>query len=203
MASRENLSWSELAGNIQVKMIKIGQKRRWGANKRGYFFVLDALLALGVLVMGVSLLLAAYTRTPEKGQTTNLAEDVLDFFAKTKIEDFNNPYFGPSGTLVREGYIKDEKKTLLQQLGEFYVNGDLDTAEKLITNVTENLIQVQYKYEFSIEGIRVYPQSPSQEFLTSKNNAKVLFPSKKFSFGTINNTLDLFGPYEVEVLVWQ
>ena len=172
-------------------------------DKKGYFFILDAFLALGILVMGVFLLLSSYTRTPEKEQTANIAEDLLDFFANTKIEDFNNLYFGASGTLVQQGFIKDAQKTLLQQLGEFYVNNDLDRAENLITNVTQDLIPFQYKYEFLIDKTRIHPKNPSQQFLISKENAKVLFPSKKLSFGTINETLDLFGPYKVEVLVWR
>lgn len=172
-------------------------------NKRGYFFVLDAFLALGILVIGVSIVLSYYTITPEKEQTTNIAEDFLGFFANTEIEDFNNPYFGSSGTLVQQGYIKDTKKNLLQQLGEFYFNNDLDKAENLITNVTVDLIPFQYKYEFLIDNVRLHPKNPSQQFNLSKANTKVLFPAKKLSFGTINNTLELFGPYEVEVLVWK
>jgi hypothetical protein len=164
---------------------------------------LDALLALGVLIIGATILLGSYTRMPEKERTRNIAEDILDFFANTQIEDFNNPYFGSSGTLVQQGKITDIQKTLLQQLGEFYVNNDLDTAENLITNVTQNLVPFQYKYEFLIDKVRIHPKNPSQQFLISKDNTKVLFPAKKLSFGTINKTLDLFGPYEVEVLVWQ
>lgn len=174
-------------------------------NKRGYFFILDAFLALGILVVGVFILLSSYTRTPEKEQTTNIAEDVLDFFANTKIEDLNNPTFGASGTLVQSGAIKDIQKTLLQQLGEFYYKyldtGDdnyLDLAEQLVEEVTEDLIPFQYKYEFLIDGTIIYSKDPS-----SKGNTKVLFPAKKLSFGTIDKTVDLFGPYNVEVLVWQ
>lgn len=167
-------------------------------NKRGYFFILDAFLALGILVMGVFILLSSYTRIPEKEQTTNIAEDILDFFANTKIEEFNNPTFGPSGTLVQTGVIKDTQKTLLQQLGEFYYKGDLVNAELLIKEVAEDLIPFQYKYEFLIDGTSIYSKD-----LLSKKNTKVLFPSKKLSFGTIDKTLDLFGPYKVEVLVWQ
>jgi hypothetical protein len=174
-------------------------------NKKGYFFILDALLALGILVMGVFLLMSTYTRTPEKQQTTNIAEDILDFFAKTKIENFNNPYFGPSGTLVQSGVIEDIQKTLLQQLGEFYYRyldtGNsyyLDLAKNLIANVTQDLIPFQYKYEFLIEETIIY----SKDSL-SKKNTEVLFPAKRLSFGTVGKTLDLFGPYKVEVLAWQ
>jgi hypothetical protein len=171
--------------------------------KRGYFFILDSFLAFGILVMGVFILLSSYTTTPQEEPTKNIAEDILDFFANTKIEDLNNPYFGAYGTLVQQGYIQDTQKTLLQQLGEFYANNNLDLAESLVTNVTGALIPFQYKYEFLIDETRICPTNPSQQFLQSKNNTKFLFPAKKLSFGTINKTLDLFGPYEVEVLVWQ
>lgn len=171
--------------------------------KRGYFFTLDAFLALGILVIGVAILMSSYTRTPEKEQTTNIAEDTLNFFANTKIENFNNPYFGASGTFVQEGYIKDTQKTLLQQLGQFYYDSELDKAESLITNVTKELILFQYNYEFLIDNVTICPRSPSEEFKKSKTNMNILFPARKLSFGTINKSLDLFGPYEVEVLVWQ
>ena len=93
-------------------------------NKKGYFFILDAFLALGILVIGIFILMSSYTRTPEKEQTSNLAEDVLNYFANTKLEDLNNPDFGPSGTYVQSDIITDTQKTLLQQLGEFYVNNE-------------------------------------------------------------------------------
>ncbi|MBL7054710.1 hypothetical protein ISS05_03045 [Candidatus Woesearchaeota archaeon] len=177
-------------------------------NKKAYFFVLDAMLALGILVMGALLLVSAYTRTPEKGQTTNLAEDVLDFFADTKIEDFNNPIFGPAGTLVQDGTIKDAQKTLLQQLGEFYYKYNLDTSDEtyltyarlLITEVTEDIVPAQYEYEFLIDDAKIYPETSTDQ---SKQNSEVLFPARKICFETIDLTLDLFGPYEAEVLIWR
>ena len=166
--------------------------------KKGYFFMLDALLALSVLIMGVTTLLNSFTFAPEKRQTINLAEDAIDFFANTKLEDFNNPLFGPSGTLVKSGVITDTQKTLLQQLGEFYYNGDLGNAGLLAEAVMENLIPYQYSYEILINGTTIYSKG-----LSSKGDSEILFPARELSFGTIGNTLDLFGPYKLEVLVWK
>lgn len=160
--------------------------------------MLDALLALSVLIIGVTTLLSSFTFAPEKQQTINLAEDAIDFFANTKIEDYNNPFFGPSGTLVKTGVIKDTQKTLLQQLGEFHYNGDSVNAELMVRGVMENLVPFQYSYEFLINNTRIYSKG-----LSSKNNAEILFPARELSFGTIGSTLELFGPYKVEVLVWR
>jgi len=166
--------------------------------KKGYFFMMDALLALGVLIIGVTTLLNSFTLAPEKKQTINLAEDAIDFFANTKIEDFNNPIFGPSGTLVKNGVIKDTQKTLLQQIGEFYYNGDLGNAGLLTEEVMERLIPYQYSYEFLIDETTIYSKD-----LSSKGNSELLFPARELSFGAIGNTLELFGPYKVGVLVWK
>ena len=166
--------------------------------KKGYFFMLDALLALGVLIIGVSTLLNSFTFSPEKMQTINLAEDAIDFFSNTKIEDFNNPIFGPSGTLVKNGTIKNTQKTLLQQLGEFFYDSDLGNAGLLAEEVMENLIPYQYSYELLINDTTIYSKG-----LSSKGNSELLFPARELSFGTVGNTLDLFGPYKVEVLVWK
>lgn len=172
-------------------------------NKRGYFFILDAFLALGVLVVGIAILLSTYTWTPDIGQPSNIAEDIINFLANTKIEDFNNPYFGAGGSLVKSGLIEDIDKTLLQQLGEFYYNGNYGLAEYLITNVTKDLVPAQFNYEILVDDEIIFPPELTEQFNESRNSTLALYPSKRLSFGAVNNSLELFGPYEVEILAWQ
>jgi hypothetical protein len=45
---------------------------------------------------------------------------------------------------------------------------------------------------------------PETEQTVSKSKTKVLIPSKKIAYGIMNQeTGDMFGPYNAEVLVWQ
>lgn len=176
--------------------------------RRGQFFLIDSILALSVLVVGAFLIFSLYVKNPSKEEATIFSEDVMDFFTRNKIKDINNPYAGLNGELWNNGEIDNAENTLLQQVAEFYENGKLDIAEKFIVNLTENTLPQQYKFEFWIsdgtDNKLLYPKEPSAEHLKSKNNAKVLIPSKKIVYGFSNReTGDMFGPYTVEVLVWQ
>ncbi len=48
-------------------------------NKKSYFFTLDAMLSVGILVLGSFLIFTSYTKTPSSVQVATLAEDVMDF----------------------------------------------------------------------------------------------------------------------------
>lgn len=177
-------------------------KRRYA--RKGYFFLIDSMLALGVLVIGSFLVFSTYTKIPSKEGVELLSEDVMDFFADTKISGVNNEYAGVGGQLWDSGLISNADNSLLQQLGEFYEQDNLDIAEQFILSLTENSIPPQFLFEFRIEDTLLYPQNPSQSHLDSKDRTQVLIPSKKIVHGYLDeNTGDLFGPYDAEVLVWK
>jgi hypothetical protein len=171
--------------------------------KKGYFFTLDAMLSLGILVLGSLLLLASFTSVPSTTQTSVLADSVMDFLTLTKIKEFNNPHGGIGGVLWNQGKITNEDNTLLQQIGEFYYKNELVIAEEFILNSTENLIPGQFSFEFWIDDLLLYPSSPSQTHLDSKATTKILLPTKKITYGILNESADFFGPYDVEVLLWE
>ena len=75
-------------------------KKRFFLNKKAYFFLIDALLALGVLTVGIVMVFTLYTNVPSKEQPAILSDDLMDFFANNKIKDVNNEYVGLGGTLV-------------------------------------------------------------------------------------------------------
>ena len=180
------------------------KKRPDKMNKRGYFFLLDSIIALGVLIIGGFLVFASYTKAPSKEEPKFLSETTMDFFADTKISDINNAYAGFNGQLWQQGDITNDDNTLLQQIGEFYAKNQLGTAEKFIGNLTENIIPVQYLFEFRMNNQLLYPINPSQDHLNSKQSTAILIPSRKIVHGYLNQeTGDLFGPYAAEVLVWQ
>ncbi len=191
-------------------------KKRWLA-KRGYFFLIDSMLALGVIAIGGFLVFSLYAQVPSKAEPAILSEDIMDFFANTKISGVNNPYAGLGGTLWSEeskpgGLCPGEQLTangensLLQQIGIFYEKSKTNScytalAGKFILELTKNILPQQYTFEFWIDGQLLYPETEQSQ---SKNDANVLIPSKKMVYGILNpQTGDLFGPYTAEVLVWQ
>ena len=172
--------------------------------KRGYFFVLDAMLALMVLVIGIFLVTSSYVNVPQPAQVSLLSDDLLNFFSNTKIRDLNNPYAGIGGTLWSQGDIKDPDNSLLQQIGEFYSLNKLATAESFIQNVSAGIVPQQFRYEIWIDKTLLYPKIPLPEHSKSRNSTGLLITSKKITFGILNKTTtDIWGPYKAEVFVWE
>jgi hypothetical protein len=171
--------------------------------KRGYFFILDATLALFVLAIGVFLILTFYVSAPQAVQVEFLSNDVMNFYSNTRIKDLNNPYAGIGGELWKDGSITDPENTLLQQIGEFYSYNKLDVAEKFVQNVS-GIVPSQFKFEIWIDSNRVYPINPSQDHNDSRNSSRLLLTSKKLTFGIQNKTsTKLWGPYKAEVFLWE
>ncbi|MBL7056005.1 hypothetical protein ISS07_03790 [Candidatus Woesearchaeota archaeon] len=173
-------------------------------SKKGYFFIIDAVLALGVLAVGLFLIFSAYTKIPPKEQIASLSEDMMDFFTQNKIKDVNNDYAGVGGELWNNGKITNSENTLLQQTAIFYNGGNFTIMENFVRNLTQNILPVQYVFELRINKTLVYPMGPSQRHNISKNKTTILIPSRKIVHGfSDSDEEDMFGPYLAEVLTWQ
>jgi len=165
--------------------------------------MLDAVLALTVLIIGIVIIASSFISRPQPSQVDVLTTDLLKFMSEKKIKDLNNPYSGIGGELWEQGLITDGENSIIQQAGQFYVTGRLDIADKFVQNATADLIPAQYKFELLIDGVRVYPQVPDTDFYSSRDIAQVLLKSQGLTFGVINKTTSrVFGPYKVELFVW-
>jgi len=173
-------------------------------SKRGYFFILDAVIALFILVIGIFLLSSYRVSVHSPSQVSLLSDDVLKILSNKKIKDFNNPYIGIGGELWRQGNITDPENTLLQQLGEFYATNKMELANKSIQNITVGIVPPQFNYEVWMNGVILYPQPQTPEHIRSKANTNLMLTSKKITFGVINKTTSkIWGPYKAEVYIWQ
>ena len=173
-------------------------------NRKGYFFVLDSIIALGVLTVGALIVLSTYTNVPSQENVEVLSEDIMQVFSNIKIKEINNEYARVGGTLWQQGLINNSENTLLQQLGEFYFANNLDIAEKFIFNITQNSLPQQFLFEIKLDDTLLYPQNPSSAHIQSKEGTAVLIPSRKIVHGILDKeTGEMFGPYEAVVLVWQ
>ena len=75
--------------------------------KRGYFFTLDAVLGLFIIVIGVFLVTSSYVSVPQPAQVGLLSDDLLNFLSNTKIKNLNNQYAGIGGDLWSQRIITD------------------------------------------------------------------------------------------------
>jgi len=190
-------------------------KKRYFTDKRGYFFLIDSILALGVLAIGGFLALTFYLQVPSGNEPSILSEDIMDFFSNNKVQDINNPEVGLGGTYWSSAEVischgqaltPNQGNTLLQQVAVLYADSlsnscYRDIARKYIEKLTAGTFPTQYLFEFWMDDALLYPQT---EQTGSKNAAKVLIPSKRIVYGIADQENgDMLGPYDTEVLVWQ
>ena len=160
--------------------------------KRGYFFTLDAFVAVGIIVIGLVLILTSNYYSPVTVQPIALSNDLMLTLSSTKITESNNDYVR---NLSINGSITNRDNSLLQQAGEFYLNNQKSMSTSFVKNVTFNLVPPQYSFNVSINKTTIYNRG------SMARSSRLVVSTKSIVFGVYNNTL--WGPYPAEVAIWQ
>jgi hypothetical protein len=161
--------------------------------KKGYFFTLDAFLAVGILAVGLVILYLSQSFTPSTAQSEFLAQDLLKTLGSTKLSELNSRYVDEQRFA---GNITSMSNTLLEQMGEFYYTNQIGNAQNFSTNITSAMVPPAYGYRISMDTALLTNRS------VLSNDNPDLSVSKSFVLGVINTSV-LWGPYPVEVLIWR
>ncbi len=172
-------------------------------NKRGYFFLIDAIIAMFVLAVGVGIVLSFSASTPPSQQVSMISADFLTPLSDN-IEDINNDFCGNEGNLTQDGNITNQKQSLINQIAEFYYrnityNQDytINLAQECIKEIMPLENFAQFNFELTINENIIYSNTTK-----ARENASVILPNRKIVYGTFNET-EFYGPYIAEVWVWQ
>ena len=105
-------------------------------NKKAYFFSVDALIAL-LLILGVVIFIKP--STSQISEEVNIHEDLLSVLSSVKIGDLE----GTAGTRVKNwiagGVINNTEQSVLEQISEFYALGNDENAIFLIEDIFVDL----------------------------------------------------------------
>jgi hypothetical protein len=96
--------------------------------KKAYFFSLDALIALIVIV---TVILVAVPIVRQRTLEMNIQEDVMESFSNIKIGDLDNGY---SAQLISQRKITNLEQSALEQIGEFYAK-EMPEAQLLADSI--------------------------------------------------------------------
>jgi hypothetical protein len=124
--------------------------------KRGIFFTLDALMALTILLITVMIF---YPGTRYSESSNLIQKDVLTVLSNLKMGEYNSACNG-----CVNDYITNPNKSVLEQIGEFYV-----INESLAINLSKKVID-NLAIEDKAIGIGLYF---GDELLASKNSTRV------------------------------
>ncbi|HLD86916.1 MAG TPA: hypothetical protein VJB12_02535 [Candidatus Nanoarchaeia archaeon] len=171
--------------------------------KRGFFFTLDAVMALTVIGIGFFLVLTAYLFVPPRSQTEAIAQSALQFLSTTAIENLNDPYAGIGGELWESGKISQRDNTLLQQIAHFEAKGDRETAELFVDAILDEIVPMNYGFQIKVNGNSLYPLVESSELIASKQETDLLIAREIVVYGVLNTTtFEIWGPSAVQIMVW-
>ncbi|NOZ80931.1 MAG: hypothetical protein GXP63_04620 [DPANN group archaeon] len=161
--------------------------------KKGYFFTIDAFIAMGILSIGLLLVISFRTDTSADLQTTFYSNDINNLFTSTELYTLNNRYID---RLHDDGNITNMRYTVLEQVGEFWFRNKTDLGRTLIVNLSYGNVGKAFSFAVLIENETIYNSSDDSA------TAADLFSSKKIISGVYNDTV-LWGPYKAEVRVWR
>ena len=116
-------------------LIKALPKLNKMKNKKAVFFSTDALVALFIILLTISV---AYPVLKYAKYDSGIQGDVLNVFSTLRISEIDNDYVK---NLTSEGKILNQNNTLLEQIGEFYVTNITEArllAEEILDELTIN-----------------------------------------------------------------
>ncbi|MFH1849185.1 MAG: hypothetical protein ABH879_03270 [archaeon] len=170
-------------------------------HKAGYFYTIDAFVAISIIIAGAILMYSSNVEESYEAPAAFVSKDLTNFLSGAQLYEINNKYID---ILRADGNITNIRHTVFEQVGEYYYRysqGSCDSCMKLagllLRNLTYRRVSEVFSYEIGIEGFRVLNDTK-----ISQDDARVLIASKKLVFGEVNSTV-LWGPYEVDLRVWQ
>ncbi len=102
---------------------------------KAVFFSIDALIAIAILL---SVILIVYPTIKSSKQETLIHHDLLKTLSVLKTSEIDNSYVK---SLILQGFINDTNKSLLEQIGEFYVTNPVlasAMADSILSNIETN-----------------------------------------------------------------
>ena len=168
--------------------------------KKGYFFTIDAFMAIAIIIVGFILISQTYVSRQEETQTSLIPEDILSILSNTEVFEINDPEIYNMFCEDCPSRIIDNKhNTLAEQAAIFYQEGRNDNTTSLLErSLKSGLVSPQHNYAVYIDGWEAFQPAdqPSQNF------SELLLSSKKIILAA-KVSGELAGPYVLEVRAWQ
>jgi hypothetical protein len=171
-------------------------------NRRGYFFIIDSIIALLIMTLGVVSVLAFFVFDQSSQQTSVTSADVMGLL-NVKIRNLNDPYCGVNSNLTRDMNITNYDNSLIEQIAEFRYRGTekgctfcSQLSNRTIQTITQN-VPLENNFMIKIDNEVVYFRNH-----TPIENAMLIVPSRKIVH-TLYNGTEAVGPHLAEVYVWR
>jgi hypothetical protein len=168
-----------------------------GFVKKGYFYIIDALIASIILFVTIILIISAGGRSPSKVQPYATLISFVSLMTDKELRDLN---IFTVQKYRETGIINDTTVTLLEQITywQYFSETGCTICKTYQYNVTQELaknINDVYGVKILLNGTLIYNRSISTE-----NNSLIHLTSQRISMVVVNTTL--YGPVLFEVSLW-
>lgn len=159
-------------------------------NKKGYYFMIDALVAVMILTIGYFLLTAFYASTAPSLEIQRVSENIISLLSDVRLSDLcSDSCPSPDCTIPDMDTIycsiSDKNNTLIESIGELYSKTKMVEAAKIVELIVvdNNLVPRGSNFTLILDNgthsALIYPENRPFNL-----NAKVLVPTKKVIFGS-------------------
>ena len=185
-------------------------KRSLKKGKRGVFFVIDAMIAASIIVLGLILASSFYISEKKPTSITYLASDLTQVMSSLTISEVNNTYVTQ---LIADGIIEERSlnSSIAEIMGEMWATNQSEIALNLTIELIEPLMDQRFGYGIYIneEEIRARPKEvkgaliSSQKMISGIEKDKAIFGySSKVYLSSIKDretsSFAYFGGFEGE-----
>lgn len=112
-------------------------------NKKGLFFIIDALLASAIILGGLLLITSNYVSRQPNVHLNYLSQDLINSLSNYHLYEINNSYVQE---LIDNGNITNTDNTIIEQAGEFWAEGKNSIVYAFLGNITEGILPDNYGY---------------------------------------------------------
>lgn len=164
-------------------------------NRRGYFFVVDAVIASVILFVGLFALFGGGVRSDDNVQPLATIEDLLQTLGTQPVSATLDPYY--TGTLLQAGLVPYPEATPLELITYLNVTDCGDPyCDEHAYNYTESLFQTtlgsEYGASLTINGSLIFEQDRDKRYVLTRSFVVYV---------RVNDT-NYTGPLVAEMALW-
>lgn len=169
--------------------------------KKGMFFTMDSILAAGIMLIVIILTSSSYVKQQPTFQLDYMSQDIISTLSELTVEDVNSQYVAER---ISSGDITNLDNTILEQVVEFWVDDELEYANKTISNVTGPFVGNITGFGVWIDNETIYTRDlPLTKSLISSKKIISGITKGQSASETRKYPPILFGPVTFEVRTWQ
>jgi len=106
--------------------------------KRGYYYTLDAVIGVIILIVGILIIAGVYLNTPDKGKTTALTNDITGLLYNVRVNEICTDLnlctctYTSLEDICNRGLISDPDMSLMEMIGFLYHENEYLMIEQLV-----------------------------------------------------------------------